>query len=102
MMRTVLESSTVRILLRMGGQRKKLFANLEEDIGHEALPLGFKGVDEALRVADGLDAEVAATQYRGDGELARIAVVAEAVLKAADRHVGDLADGVVDHFLARL
>jgi hypothetical protein len=51
--------------------------------------------------ADGFYAKVASSQNGRDREFAGEAAVAELVLECTDRHVGELANGVVDDFVAR-
>ena len=74
-------------------------ADFHEDIDDDAVARALEAEGVADGRADRLDAQVVAAQDRRDGELARVAGVAEAVLEAAHGHVGQLADRVVDHLV---
>src|SRR5262245_17338035 len=101
MVRTVFESSTVRILKRMVwngvlvGPSARLVVPTHQKVGDDAMFADLILVNASSGRAHGLDGEVRSAKDGGDRQLTAEAAIAEVILEGADRHVGQFSDGVI-------
>ncbi len=64
------------------------------------ISLTHKMEDVAISAADVYDGEIPAAHDIGHREFAGITIIGEGIFEAPHSHVGDFAEGVVDHLVA--
>lgn len=77
--------------------RRGCLVGSQTDIGGQSVAVAFELKQVAGRGFVGRDRQIVSAHDRGQGQHAGKTDVAELVLEAADRHIGELTDCVLDH-----